>query len=440
MDDVTTQEHSETDAPAAEAAEQQDANVSEPTQDDAMTDATAADDVRAEDPATEELAAATDEAVKSDSEKADEDDVVDSALERPNVDVIPEKSGGVRRLAMIAAAVLGAGLLMTLAGVAYATYDFKNEHEDQILPGAVIGGVDVGGMTKAEAIKAVGKAIRPELTRTVSVQFGDREWEVTPKQLGARSTARAAVRTALAASEEASWLDLASMRFLNEEFDVNESVSVRYNRGDTEDYVAGLRKEIDVDPRDADLDYSSGWVEIVKERVGHQLIVDDSTKSLMSSLRAGNPVAELEVKNIEPAVTSAAYDQVLLVRQGDFKVYMYTDGKITHEWPVAIGTGGYPTPTGEYSVELKRYMPTWINPAPDGWGKSMPAMIPPGPSNPLGLRAINWTAPGIRFHGTSATSSIGTAASHGCVRMYNEDVIELYDLVEEGSPIISIWG
>jgi lipoprotein-anchoring transpeptidase ErfK/SrfK len=85
-------------------------------------------------------------------------------------------------------------------------------------------------------------------------------------------------------------------------------------------------------------------------------------------------------------------------------------------------------------------MPTWINPDPTGWGASMPAMIPPGPGNPLGVRAINWTAPGIRFHGTSATSSIGTAASHGCVRMYNEDVIELYDVVKVGTPIVSIYG
>jgi lipoprotein-anchoring transpeptidase ErfK/SrfK len=84
-------------------------------------------------------------------------------------------------------------------------------------------------------------------------------------------------------------------------------------------------------------------------------------------------------------------------------------------------------------------MPTWVNPDPEGWGASMPAMIPPGPSNPLGLRAINWSASGIRFHGTSDIGSIGTPASHGCVRMYNEDVIELYDMVEVGTPIVSMY-
>lgn len=68
----------------------------------------------------------------------------------------------------------------------------------------------------------------------------------------------------------------------------------------------------------------------------------------------------------------------------------------------------------------------------------MPAVIPPGLSNPLGLRAINWSAPNIRFHGTSATYSLGYNASHGCIRMSNEDVVELYDMVDVGVPIISV--
>ncbi len=67
----------------------------------------------------------------------------------------------------------------------------------------------------------------------------------------------------------------------------------------------------------------------------------------------------------------------------------------------------------------------------------MPESIPPGPGNPLGLRAINWSAPAIRFHGTSATYSLGFNAPHGCVRMANSDVIELYDLIEVGTPIVS---
>jgi lipoprotein-anchoring transpeptidase ErfK/SrfK len=70
----------------------------------------------------------------------------------------------------------------------------------------------------------------------------------------------------------------------------------------------------------------------------------------------------------------------------------------------------------------------------------MPASIPPGPGNPLGLRALDWSASGIRFHGVplSEYSSLGHNASHGCIRMSEEDVIQLYDLVDIGTPIVSV--
>jgi lipoprotein-anchoring transpeptidase ErfK/SrfK len=379
-----------------------------------------------------------DEAVKTDTARADEEVVTYSNAHA--TDVVPTKRGKGRRIVTVVAATLVLLVLLAAAGVAYATYDFKKEYEGRILPGATVAGVDVGGMTKQEAIKAVKRSIGPRLNKEITVSFGKREWTVTPKELGARNNAYAAVRAALEVSGSVSYRDLAEMRFLDEKLDIDEGVSIKHSEKGAAAFIAGLEEEIDRAPVDAAIDYSSGWVEITEGQVGHDLAVGQSTDSLMGALQKGGEAADLTVREIKPAVTEDDFDQVILVRQSDFRVYLYTNGKITHDWPIAIGTSEYPTPTGVYSVELKRYMPTWINPAPDGWGADMPAMIPPGPNNPLGVRAINWTAPAIRFHGTSATSSIGTAASHGCVRMLNEDVIEMYDLVEEGSPIVSIWG
>lgn len=330
-----------------------------------------------------------------------------------------------------------------VAGVAYATYDYSEEYKGKILPGATVAGVDVGGMEKREAVRAVRKALRPQMRRDVKVRWEDQTWKVSPKQLGAKSDARAAVEAALDESGRVSMLDKAQMKFLGKDLDFQQDVAFKHPKKGPYAFVEGLASEFNRKPVDAALDYSSGWVKVQKETLGREVDTNKSGKALLGALRSGKRVAKLEVDETKPDVTSKSFEQVLLLRQSEYTLYFYQQVKdklkITHEWPVAVGTGGYPTPTGEWTVTELRYMPTWVNPDPTGWGASMPAMIPPGPSNPLGLRAINWDASGIRFHGTSDTGSIGTAASHGCVRMYNEDVIELYDMVEVGTPIISMY-
>ncbi len=141
---------------------------------------------------------------------------------------------------------------------------------------------------------------------------------------------------------------------------------------------------------------------------------------------------------VHPEVTTAAFRQVLVLRQGQHTLDLYEDGQLTRTWNVAVGESGHRTPTGVYKVTLKRHMPTWVNPSPNGWGSGMPDRIGPGVNNPLGVRALNWSAPAIRFHGTAKESSIGTDASKGCVRLTNSDVVELYDLVDVGATIVSI--
>ncbi len=329
-------------------------------------------------------------------------------------------------------------LLLGAAGVAYATYDYSNEYDGRMLPGTTIGGVEVEGMDREEALAEVRAAVRPELRRTIEVEWGRRTWKVTPQKIGAYSTAGRAVDAALAASADASFFDKMRMRILGEEHDHAGDVAIRYPRKGARAFLEGIASSLNREVRSAELDYSSGWVEFVEDRDGRRVDVASSHAALMKGLNTGGTSVPLKVKVTEPEKTTEDFDQVLLVRIGENKLYLYEDQKITHEWPVATGQPEYMTPTGLYEVELKRYMPTWVNPAPDTWGASMPETIPPGPGNPLGLRAINWTAPAIRFHGTSALYSLGYNASHGCVRMTNADVIELYDMIDVGTPIVSV--
>jgi lipoprotein-anchoring transpeptidase ErfK/SrfK len=84
----------------------------------------------------------------------------------------------------------------------------------------------------------------------------------------------------------------------------------------------------------------------------------------------------------------------------------------------------------------KQENPTWYNPAIDTWGADLPPVIAPGPGNPLGTRALYLNAPGIRIHGTYSSSSIGTYASHGCIRMLISDSEDLYPRVPMGTRVI----
>jgi lipoprotein-anchoring transpeptidase ErfK/SrfK len=342
-----------------------------------------------------------------------------------------------KKMFILLAALLGLALV-GIAGIAYAGYDYSKKYDGRILPGATVAGVDVGGMSPDEALETVRKAVRPQLTRTIEISWEDRTWTVTPKELGATSNSRAAVDAALEASTDTSFIEKTRMRVLGDDLAFTNDVAVSYPRRGARGFVQGLASSLHREPRDAGLDYSTGWVEITPSRRGRSVNTARSLSSLRQALVEGSPTAELSVRIEEPAVTEDAFEKVILVRIGENKAYLYEDGKITHEYLVATGQPAYPTPTGVFEITEKRYMPTWVNPAPDGWGSSMPASIPPGISNPLGLRALNWSASGIRFHGTTATYSLGYNASHGCVRMSNDAVIELYDLVDVGTPIVSL--
>jgi hypothetical protein len=333
-------------------------------------------------------------------------------------------------------------LLGALAFGAYATVSYGDKYENKILPGARIAGVDVGGMSRREAVAAVKDAIEPKFDRKVRVTWRNQRFPVTAEELGAKSNARATVNAALDESADANFLELAEMRWLDRDFDFKNGVALRYPKGPVRDFIAGVAKDVNTKPQDAWLDYSTGALKVQPGQDGHVVKERASTAVLLGALRGGNGGAPLKVKSTEPAVVPSDFKQALMLNQSSFQLdfYQRVNGKlkVTHSWPVAVGSGGYPTPTGEWTVVDKVMGPSWTNPDPTGWGAGMPEYIPPGPSNPLGVAAVYWDASGIRFHGTSDIGSIGTPASHGCVRMYNEDVIELYDMVEVGTPIISL--
>ncbi len=126
---------------------------------------------------------------------------------------------------------------------------------------------------------------------------------------------------------------------------------------------------------------------------------------------------------------------------------VYVGGREAHRFPVAVGMDGWETPTGRFTVLEKQVNPVWEHPES---GK----LQQPGPANPLGSRWIGfhrdcsgrkgWDGERVLdvkgcvvagFHGTPHRWTVGRAVSHGCVRLYDEDVRTLFDLVPLGSPV-----
>jgi L,D-transpeptidase ErfK/SrfK len=105
-------------------------------------------------------------------------------------------------------------------------------------------------------------------------------------------------------------------------------------------------------------------------------------------------------------------------------------------FPVGIGTEGWATPVGTFKVVQKQVNPAWYPPAsirreePD-----LPAMVPPGPDNPLGTHALRLNKGSILIHGTDTPFGVGRRASHGCLRLYPEDIPVLFDRVPVGTEV-----
>ena len=131
----------------------------------------------------------------------------------------------------------------------------------------------------------------------------------------------------------------------------------------------------------------------------------------------------------------------IIIRQSERRLYFTTGTGTAVRYPIAVGRAGKAW-QGATFVQGKFVSPAWS--APGVVLRDHPALsrvIPGGsPRNPMGAAAITLNLSEVAIHGTSASMrrSVGTAASYGCIRMYNEDVVDLYHRIEVGTPVVAI--
>jgi lipoprotein-anchoring transpeptidase ErfK/SrfK len=345
-----------------------------------------------------------------------------------------------RRRAIAVVAVVAAVVVLAAGGAAYSAYRYEQSRADRVLPGVTIAGVDVGGLTKAEAVTAVREAADEVLQRTVELRVGDRSWQVTLDELGQHSNAYSAVNRAMRLSESMGTFTRFWHRFNDEP--VNEEIELELAGDERVDAVLGrIAHKVSVKPVSADITLEDGQVRFIKPKPGRALDFAEARRSVRAALRSGDASqVVLPMLKVKPKIGASNMPRTIVVRVDENKLYLYDGFKVIRTWAVATAMPGYTTPPGDWKLTRMAVNPTWYNPALDTWGASLPAVVPGGPSAPMGTRALYIDeAPGlIRIHGTPADSSIGTYASHGCIRMHNSEVEQLYEMVDVGMRVIIV--
>ncbi|HEY7667388.1 MAG TPA: L,D-transpeptidase family protein [Actinomycetota bacterium] len=340
------------------------------------------------------------------------------------------------RGAVVVVTVAAAIVLLSVAGAAYAAYRYDRATADRILPGVTVGGIDVGGMTRSQAIDAVEGAAAGRLDAPIQVLAADRAWTITPRQLGQGADVETAVDEALDATSSVGFLSRVWHRWRHEPVDVD--VALTFDGGSVSSLVDRVADEVAVAPVDAEVLFEDGEVTFHHSRRGQALGRNLATQRLLAALDEVASTVRLPVHGLRPKIPDARLGKTIVVDRSINELYLYDGFDLVHHYPVATAAAGYVTPSGQWTIVNKAENPTWYNPAPDTWGADLPMSIPPGPGNPLGTRALYLDAPGIRIHGTYDVNSIGTDASHGCIRMYMSDVEALYPQVPIGTRVFVV--
>ncbi len=169
------------------------------------------------------------------------------------------------------------------------------------------------------------------------------------------------------------------------------------------------------------------------EQVSNERVSGHANELSEAAHDAVNRPAAVESIAIDStAAISVTANSRVVLSLADRRVYLYRSNMLVSSYPVAIGTDETPTPQGQFTVSQMVENPVWQSP----WTGEVHE---PGPDSALGLRWIEFaTSPegAFGFHGTPTLDSIGQAASNGCVRMRNEDVVALFAQVNVGTPVI----
>jgi lipoprotein-anchoring transpeptidase ErfK/SrfK len=341
-----------------------------------------------------------------------------------------------RQRSFIVVAIAVALLVVGAVGV----YAYDKTRDDVIAKGVSAGGVDLSGMHPAEARTALQRQLAEPLNEPVVARRGGHHWKLSAARAKVHVDVDSMVERALAESRKGSLISRTTRSITGGSVNARIPVEITYSHRAIGRFAKAVKRHIDQPARDASISFSGGQVVKVDSQTGRsadagalESAVEKDLVEPTSDHRVRVPVTATKAK-VTTADLAERYPRVIAVNRSGFELTLYSHLKVEKTYRIAVGRQGLETPAGEYNIQDKQVNPSWHVPNSAWAGDLAGKVIPPGPQDPIKARWMG-IAGGAGIHGTEEVGSLGSAASHGCIRMAIPDVIDLFDRVQTGDPV-----
>ncbi|MGH2943311.1 MAG: L,D-transpeptidase family protein [Solirubrobacteraceae bacterium] len=333
-----------------------------------------------------------------------------------------------RLVVVVISAAVAVGAAIALVVVAGAQAPLPGE---RIAAGVTAASVDVSGLTPDEAAAKLQGAYGDRLANgAIVVQAAGLTWRLTAGGAHVAFDPLRSARRALYAGRAAAGQP------------VDVPLAVTFSKGTVKRFAARIDRRLYRAARDARLKLSIRRVRVTHSSRGRDINSRALKKQIWAALTDPRVARVLEppLIAVKPKVTADKLRRTaataITIQQSTFTLRLFKSLRVVKTYKVAVGQPAYPTPRGLFSVGSKQVNPVWSVPNSPWAGELAGTTVVGGSAaNPLKARWMG-LANGVGIHGTGEDYSIGTRASHGCIRMHVGDVVALYKRVPVGTPVL----
>ena len=295
-----------------------------------------------------------------------------------------------------------------------------------IRAGMSAAGVDLSGLTVPDATAKLDAELGPRLVPDLLIGVAGRPWVLkmadAKLKLDSDRTAKRALYAPAGVTQVAP--------------------AISHSHLAVAAFVAAIAKQVGKPARDARIKITLRHIYRQRSRPGRGLDVAAATKAIDAAIDdpaaprvLHEPLTRVRAK-INANDLARVYNTVITIDKAQFRLRLFKGLKFRKSYGVAVGQPAYPTPSGRFAIQSKQVNPTWSVPNSPWAGELQGTTVEGGSAaNPLKARWMG-IANGVGIHGTGEDWSIGSRASHGCIRMHVADVIDLYNRVPIGTPVL----